>query len=160
MANYQVPRDPRGITTFHGTFAHCAARILHTGCFHESQPNGDLGMETHVGFPTVYTAETLDHGMRYAWPSTFLLDNVYYSIMFELEADPTCIQKHHRGEVLVRPHGLRIRGMYVFFNLAINPGAPKCPEWPIPNQLELLPAGLVLGTSLQPFPLRESAWYN
>ena len=159
--NAQVPRTPDSLTVFHGTFAHCAARILHTGCLHESQPLGNLGMETHVSYPAVFTAATMDHGMKYAWPSVFLLDNLYYGIMFELEADPSCVKKHHRGEVLMSPQGLRIRYMYLFFNMAITQGKPKCPEWPVPNALELLPAGLMSGaSSLQPCLLRRSAWYD
>ena len=113
--NAQVPRAPDALTVFHGTYAHCAARILHTGCLLESQPNDFEvnGMENHVPYPAVYTAGTIDHGMKYAWPTVFLLDNVYYGIMFELEADRGCVKKFCKGEVLVSPQGLQIRCMYL-----------------------------------------------
>ena len=68
------------MSVFHGTFPECLARIMHTGQLHHSDHTIGLGMETHVNFPAVYTAQTMDHAIHYSWPSTFLLDNLYYGV--------------------------------------------------------------------------------
>ena len=71
-----VVMQSKSRTAHHGTFMPCAARILWTGCFLPSDRNNGLGMETHVAYPAVYTANTFAHGFSYAWPSNLFNDNL------------------------------------------------------------------------------------
>ena len=132
-----IEPGPDSKIVFHGTYPQTAARILHTGQLLESV-HGPLGMETHVSFPAVYTAETMDHALKYSWPGKVLRDNLYYSFMFELEVqDPSCILKRHKGEVLVRSKGLLSRSVF-FINRHISQGQPRC-SGTYRSDLELLP---------------------
>ena len=148
------------LRVFHGTYPECLARIIHTRQLHPSDYTVGLGMETHVNFPAVYTAETMDHAMRYSWPSTFLLDNLYHGVMLELEGDSARVLKRKRGEVLFPPDALTIRSIYLFFNMNIAQGQSKNAEWR--PELELLPLNLQsrVGTWLTPSALRRSAWHD
>lgn len=155
----QLSGFKRSTTVYHGTFAECQARILWTGSLHATDRSLGLGMESHVAFPAVFTADTLHHAVGYAWPSNFLKDNLYYGIVFEIEADVDKILKRcRRGEVLMAPDGLIIRNVYLFFNLCIGIGKPKNPEW-LAN-VELLPAEMAVGNSLSGEQLRKTAWHS
>ena len=149
----------QSITVYHGTYPECVAQILHTGRLHCSNNHIGLGMECRTPFPAVFTADTMHHALRYAWPSNFLLDNLYYGVILELEADSTRILQRREGEVLLPPDALRIKGMYLILNLAVAKGRAKSAEW-VPA-LELLPASLRTnaGTLLRPHPIRRTAWH-
>ena len=148
------------LRVFHGTYPECLARIMHTRQLHPSDESAGLGMESHVHFPAVYTADTMDHAVHYSWPSNFLQDNLYYGVMLELEADSTRILKKRRGEVLLPPDALKMKNMYLLFNLSIARGQSKNAEWR--PELELLPSCLnkSVGSLLQPCPLRRTAWHD
>ena len=143
---------------WHGTYFNCLARILHTGALHASDLSSGLGFESHVSFPAIYTADTMQHALRYAFPTNLFGDNLYYSVLLELEVSTSSIVQRRRGEVLIEPHGhLLIRHVYVFFNVNISQGSPRCQEWN--PQDELLPCGPL------PFPAgitqhRRSAWWT
>ena len=149
----------QSMTVYHGAYPECVARILHTGILHCSNNHIGMGMECRTRFPAVFTADTMHHALRYAWPSNFLLDNLYYGVILELEADSTRILQRHEGEVLLPPDALRIKGMYLILNLAVAKGRAKSAEW-VPA-LELLPASLRTnaGTLLRPHPIRRTAWH-
>ena len=69
------------VRVYHGTFVECLARILWTGRFHASDLSLGLGMENHFHKPAVFTADTMDHAIRYAWPSNMFGDNFYYGVV-------------------------------------------------------------------------------
>ena len=119
-----------------------------------------LGHECRTKFDAVFTAATVDHAMDYAWPSNFLLDNLYYGLMLELEIDNSKVLQEHRGEVLVKPDGVILRGVYLLENLSIAQGRAKNPQWN--PALEYLPAALMQerGKLLKAHPLRRDNWWQ
>jgi len=147
-------------TVWHGTYFNCLARILHTRTLHASDPSLGLGMDNHVlGLPAIYTASTLHHALGYAFPTNLFGDNLYYSVALELEVSTSSIAMEcNKGEVLISPHGCYlIRHVYVFLNVNIRQGYPRCAEWN--PQDELLPCGPL------PFPAgilqhRKSQWFT
>ena len=150
------------ITVYHGTYPCCFARILHTARFACSDWN-IRGSDCRWPKPAVFTADTLDHVVQYAWPGPFLKDNLYYGLIFELEADATMLMNKkewssgtnkHSGEMLFPPEALRIRYVYLLCNLDIAKGKGKCQE--IDQSLELLP--FPVGGSLRFEPQRRSTW--
>ena len=153
-------------TLYHGTYAPCLARILATQRFLESDESNGLGMENHTGVPAVFAAETLDHAMRYAFPSTMLHDNIYYGVLFELQVLRSGIRSRAKGEVRLSNRDVRIAKVYLLLNLNIEKGGCKMPEWR--DELELLPDVLVARRSasvaghgeLCAAPLRRTAWHN
>jgi hypothetical protein len=155
----QTPTFSQPMTVFHGTYPECFARIAHTRKLHCSDIGRGLGMESHTRFPAVYTADTLHHALQYSWPSNFLLDNLYYGIMFELEADSTKVLMRHRGEVLLPPDAIVIRSVYLLLNLDVAKGSAKNAEWD--DNLEILPDDVRGGrNSLEFYPLRRTAWHT
>ena len=144
---------------YHGTFFPVLARILHTGRLHASDRALNLGMETHVDVPAVYTASTIDHACRYAWPSSALQDNLYYRVLFQCETSSRAVITRCRGgEVLIAEGHVVIRNVFLFYNCAIGQGQPKCADHDLLQQLELLPSPR--GTSLAFEPLRPSARHS
>ena len=156
--------DAPSQVVYHGTYFHTLARILHTGIFHPSVRSLGLGMESHVKFPAVYTADTFHHAVRYAWPCNVFGDNLYYSACFELEVQSSDIIKRHHGEVLVRPGDgiLLIRRIFFFFNLDIPRRGRKCPEWIAADELlpHELQSTVQFSGGLSVTPLRPSAWHD
>ena len=114
----------------------------------------------------MFTAETMDHGIAYAWPAPFLEDNLYYGIMYELEADESRLinkgeffngkNRKHPGEMLFPPEALIIRNVYLLVNLDLEKGSSKCQV--LEPALERLP--FTVGKLLTSGPLRRSTWYN
>ena len=131
------------LTTYHGTFMECIARILHSGTFHCSDLGAGLGMENHHWRPAVFTADSFDHAFSYAWPSAAMKDALYYSAMFELEIDGSSIMKEYKSrsrggmEVLVPPEAIIIRRVIVSYNLFVKAGDPRC--WDPQPHLEMIP---------------------
>ena len=158
------PSFPWPITVFHGTYPCCAARVLHTGkfrCSDQNIPCSDCRWPT----PCVFTAETMDHAIDYAWPAPILKDNLYYGIMYELEADRSRLMNckeyasgtnRHRGEMLFPLDALIIRNVYLLVNLDLKQGSSKCQV--LDPSLERLP--FTVGASLTFSPLRGSTWYH
>ena len=149
-------------TVFHGTYTCCAARLLHTGQFHCSDPRTP-GSDCRWREPCVFTADTMNNAIGYAWPAPILEDNLYYGIMLELEADTERIMNRHEwasgrsrhaGEKLFPPDALIIRNVFLLVNLDLAQGSSKCQE--LNPYLEMLP--FTVGDSLTPDPLRDSTW--
>ena len=149
-------------TVFHGTYTCCAARLFHTGKFHRSDSH-TAGSDCRWHEPCVFTADTMDNAIRYAWPAPILEDNLYYGIMLELEADTERIMNRHEwasgrsrhaGEKLFPPDALIIRNVFLLVNLDLAQGSSKCQE--LNPYLEMLP--FTVGDSLTPDPLRDSTW--
>ena len=143
---------------YHGTSFPVLARILHTGRLHASDLRLNLGMENHHREPAVFTAATMDHALRYAWPSSALEDNLYYKVLLQCTTSSHDVMKRHQGEVLIAEGYIVIRNVFLFFNCAIQKGAPKGAEHCLLQRLELLP--FPLGTLLRFCPLRPTAWYS
>ena len=156
--NEHIPPLHNSEIVYHGTSFPVLARILHTNRLHESNGSLHLGMETHVNFSCVYTASTMVHALGYAWPSSALKDNLYYKVLFQCETSSLDVIKRHKGEVLVRGCHLVIRNVFLYYNCAIEKGAPKCADSQLAQDLELLP--FVPGQSLNFSPLRSSTWYS
>ena len=160
------PSFPWKITVFHGTYPCCAARVLHTGKFQCSDWR-IKGSDCRWKEPCVFTAETMDHGIAYAWPAPFLEDNLYYGIMYELEADISRLinkgeffngkNRKHPGEMLFPPEALIIRNVYLLVNLDLEKGSSKCQV--LDPALERLPFTVGKLLTSGPF-LRRSTWYN
>ena len=140
-----------------------------TRTLHASDESLGLGMESHVCFPAIYTASTLRHALGYAFPTNLFGDNLYYSVVLELEVSTSDIAREcNHGEVLVNPHGcILIRNVYIFFNVDIGKGSPRCGEWNPAD--ELLPGGPLLGcdTANHEYRMvdtvvrhRQSAWWT
>ena len=144
---------------YHGTFAETFCRIAHTGKLSPSQPRSDLGHECRTNFPCVFTAENMQHAIRYTWPSNFLKDKLYYGVLLELAIDSTKILEERRGEVLVPPEAISIKALYLLTNMDIAQGAPRSYKWD--PSLELLPAPLVWtqGTLLRTEDVRPRNLY-
>ena len=132
---------PQQRIVYHGTYAECFARIAWTTRFISSDNNTGLGHECRTPFPAVFTAATIDHAINYAWPSNFLLDNLYYGIIFELAIDETRILHQRCGEVLVPPDAILINAVYLLVNMPIQKGGKKSPVWD--PSLELLPSSMI-----------------
>ena len=94
--------------------------------------------QTSVG-AAIYTAETVKHALQYAFPCNVLGDNLYYSVLLNLEVKRADIlKKCNKGEVLIRPGGsVIIRAVTFFFNIDISKGYPRSYTWD--PDLELLP---------------------
>ena len=143
---------------YHGTYCQCAARILKTQAFLCSDTSAGLGMDSHVHFPAIYTASTLEHALHYAFPCNMLGDNLYYSFAMELEvATNDVAARCNRGEILIRAGGqVLIRSVYIFFNVNIKKGHPRCAEWD-PNDELFAHGALPLPANRK---LRSSPWHT
>ena len=146
---------------YHGTSFQVLARILHTNKLHASNNALNTGMENHYyGLPGVFTAETLDSALEYAWASSALKDNMYYRVVLECDIARSAVLKHRRrtGEILVCEGGVLIRNVLLFFfNCGIRKGYPKGADHLKLEALELLP--FQIGDSLSFDPKRKSTWY-
>ena len=105
----------------------------------------------------------MDHAIGYAWPAPILQDNLYYGIMYELEADTQRLMNKnewasgtskHSGEKLFPPEALIIRNVFLLVNLDLAKGSSKCQK--LNPSLEMLP--FTVGESLTFDPLRRSTW--
>ena len=114
-------------------------------------------MENRYGQPAVFTAETLEHALTYAWPFSALKDNLYYKVVLQCEIAQPAVMQRRKGEVLVHEGHVLIRNVFNFFNCAILKGQPKGADLDLVQSLELLP--FPLGGSLRFSPMRESAWW-
>ena len=112
----------------------------------------------------MFAAETMDHAIDYAWPAPILKDNLYYGIMYELEADTERLMNRkewvrgnskHAGEKLFPPEALIIRNVFLLVNLDLAQGSSKCQE--LNPYLEMLP--FTVGESLTFDPLRHSTFF-
>ena len=150
-------------TVFHGTYPDCAARVFHTGKFHCSNSR-TAGSDCRWPEPCVFTADTMDHAITFAWPAPILQDNLYYGIMYELEADRERLMNgkewasgrnvKHSGEKLFPPEALIIRNVFLLVNLDLALGSSKCQRLNPSN--EMLP--FTVGEALTFDPLRNSTW--
>ena len=156
----QLEINPRvAEVVYHGTYPECFSRVSYCGLQESSQHN-DLGHDCRTRFDALFTADTLQHAMRYAWPGNFLQDNLYYGLLFELVIDKREVLERRHGEVLVPAKTVSICAVYLLTNVGISHGGAKCASWDL--GLELLPECLMStrGQHLTPFPCRPSAWYN
>ena len=105
----------------------------------------------------------MDHARGYDWPAPILKDNLYYGIMYELEADIERLMNReewasgkskHCGEMLFPPEALIIRNVFLLINLDLQIGSSKCQQ--LDPSLEMLP--FTVGESLKFDPLRSSTW--
>jgi hypothetical protein len=150
---------PSQRNVYHGTYAEGVARISWTEQFKASD-HADLGHECRTSFPAVFSANTIEHAIRYAWPSNFLQDNLYYGVLFQLAIDESQILQERRGEVLIPPHAIFIKSLFLLTNMAVAQGGPKHPVRD--PSLELLPSSMVdsQGTLLTPNFARHTNWHN
>ena len=158
MGHMQVdPKDAEVV--YHGTYPECFARACYCGLQESSQHNG-LGHDCRTTFDALFTADSMEHAMRYAWPANFLQDNLYYGLLLELVIDKRHVLERRRGEVLVSACGAHIKAVYLLTNLGIRDGGEKCAEWD--PSLEFLPVCLKRrqGVLLTPSPRRRTAWHN
>ena len=140
-------------------YSECFCRMIYCGLQESSQHNG-LGHDCRTRFDALFTADSMEHAMRYAWPANFLQDNLYYGLLFELVIDKGQVLQRRKGEVLVPAKYVRIRAVYVLTNLGISDGGEKCAVWD--PGLELLPECLKCkrGQHLTSHPVRKTAWHN
>ena len=156
----QLELDPLDAeVVYHGTYPECFCRTSYFGLQDSSQRNG-LGHDCRTTFDALFTAESMEHAMHYAWPANFLQDNLYYGLLFELVIDKRRVFQRRRGEVLVPAKFARIRALYLLTNLWIRESGHKCAEWD--PSLEFLPVCLKRrqGQLLMPYAARESPWHN
>ena len=139
-----------------------APRVLRTGKFHCSDSR-IAGMDSRWRKPCVFTAATMDHASGDAWPAPILQDNLYYGIMYELEADTERLlnsnewvsgASKHGVEMLFPPEALIIRNVFLLVNLDLAQGSSKCQQ--LNPSLEMLP--FTVGEALTFDPLRSSTW--
>ena len=144
---------------YHGTYPECFCRMSYCGLQESSQHNG-LGHDCRTRFDALFTADSMEHAMRYAWPANFLQDNLYYGLLLELVIDKGQVLQRRNGEVLVPAKYACIRAVYLLTNLGIRYGGEKCAVWD--PDLELLPECLKCkrGQHLTPHPVRNTAWHN
>ena len=144
---------------YHGTYPECFCRTSYCGLQDSSQHNG-LGHDCRTRFDALFTADSMQHAMRYAWPANFLQDNLYYGLLFELVIDKRQVLQRRNGEVLVSAKSVCIRSVYLLTNLGISHGGEKCAVWD--PGLELLPECLKRrrGQHLTSHPVRKTAWHN
>ena len=163
MPSAGKPSFRKSCTVFHGTSTCCAARVLHTGKFHCSDSRMFRQLHCLVRKPCVFTTTTVDHAISYAWPAPILQDNLYYGIMYELEADTERLMNReewasgkskHCGEMLFPPEALIIRNVFLLVNLDLAVGSSKCQQ--LNTSLEMLP--FTVGEALTFDPLRSSTW--
>ena len=137
--------------------------VVHTGKFRCSDWNIHCS-DCRWPAPCVFTAETMDHAIDYAWPAPILKDNLYYGILYELEADRSRLvnwkeyvsgkNTRHPGEMLFPPDALIIRNLFLLVNLDLAKGDSKCQI--LNPSHEMLP--FTVGESLTFDPLRHSTW--
>ena len=101
-------------TVYHGTSFSVLARILHTNRLHASNVDLSIGMENRYDKPAVFTAETLDHALTYAWPCSALKDNLYYKVVLQCEIAQPAVMQRRKGEVLVKEGHVLIRNVLIF----------------------------------------------
>ena len=156
----QLELDPlHAEVVYHGTYPECFCRTSYFGLQDSSQRNG-LGHDCRTTFDALFTAESMEHAMHYAWPANFLLDNLYYGLLFELVIDKRHVLQRRRGEVLVPAKFAHIRALYLLTNLWIRESGHKCAVWD--PSLEFLPVCLKRsqGQLLTPYAARKTAWHN
>ena len=130
---------------YHGTYCQCVARILKTQVFLCSDTSVGLGMDSHVNFPAIYTASTLEHALHYAFPSNMLGGNLYYSFVMELEVATNGVAARCWGP------GSNSERLH-FFNVSIKQVYPRCQVWDPDDELFAygalpMPANRVLRSS-------------
>ena len=160
--------NTENITTFHGTTFPNLARILHTHELMES--SGKDGMETHVSYPCVYSAEEFDHAAGYALPSCPFGDNLYTGVVLELQVRPPYTfhgktgssKRHGSNEVLSTSTGVTIVAVHILYNQHIKQGAPRMHA--APEDYEILPPDLAervkqFNKKGRPEPLKPTNWW-